>query len=104
MGTAESETNGTLGQVVLAKFSNPEGLVDVGSNLFRVGPNSGNAGIATPLELGTGKLVGGALELSNVDLGAEFLGLILAQTGYSASTRVIRTTDDLFQQLLSLGR
>ncbi len=94
----------TLGQIVLAKFSNPEGLVDLGSNLFRVGPNSGNAGIATPLDLGTGKIVGGALELSNVDLGAEFLGLILAQTGYSASTRVIRTTDDLFQQLLSLGR
>lgn len=100
-------TNGlsrTLGQVVLAKFSNPEGLVDLGGNLYRVGPNSGTAGIASPLDLGTGKIVGGALELSNVDLGSEFLGLILAQTGYSASTRVIRTTDDLFQQLLSLGR
>lgn len=100
-------TNGlsrTLGQVVLAKFSNPEGLVDLGNNLYRVGPNSGTAGIASPLDLGTGKIVGGALELSNVDLGSEFLGLILAQTGYSASTRVIRTTDDLFQQLLSLGR
>lgn len=100
-------TNGlsrTMGQVVLAKFSNPEGLVDLGNNLYRVGPNSGTAGIATPLDLGTGKIVGGALELSNVDLGSEFLGLILAQTGYSASTRVIRTTDDLFQQLLSLGR
>lgn len=94
----------TLGQVVLAKFSNPEGLVDIGNNLFTVGPNSGAAGIATPLELGTGKIVGGALELSNVDLGNEFLGLILAQTGYSAATRVIKTTDDLFQQLLSLGR
>ncbi|MGH7243679.1 MAG: flagellar hook protein FlgE [Phycisphaerales bacterium] len=100
-------TNGlsrTLGQVVLAKFSNPEGLVDLGNNLYRVGPNSGTAGITSPLDLGTGKIVGGALELSNVDLGSEFLGLILAQTGYSASTRVIRTTDDLFQQLLSLGR
>jgi flagellar hook protein FlgE len=93
----------TIGQVVLAKFSNPEGLVDLGGNMYRVGPNSGSAGIATPLELGTGKIVGGALELSNVDLGSEFLGLIQAQTGYSAATRVIRTTDELFQQLLQLN-
>lgn len=92
-----------LGQVVLAKFSNPEGLVDLGGNMFRVGPNSGSAGINVPLEGGTGKMVGGALELSNVDLGSEFLGLIQAQTGYSAATRVIRTTDELFQQLLQIG-
>lgn len=93
----------TIGQVVLAKFSNPEGLVDLGGNMYRVGPNSGSAGIAAPLELGTGKIVGGALELSNVDLGSEFLGLIQAQTGYSAATRVIRTTDELFQQLLQIN-
>jgi flagellar hook protein FlgE len=71
--------------------------------MFRVGPNSGSAGINVPLEGGTGKMVGGALELSNVDLGSEFLGLIQAQTGYSAATRVIRTTDELFQQLLQIG-
>lgn len=94
----------TLGQITLAKFSNPEGLVDLGNNLYRVGPNSGSAAVAAPLEIGNGKIIGGALELSNVDLGSEFLGLILAQTGYSASTRVIRTTDELFQQLLTLSR
>jgi flagellar hook protein FlgE len=100
-------TNGltrTIGQVVLAKFSNPEGLVDAGNNLFRVGPNSGSALIARPTEFGTGRVIGGALELSNVDLSQEFINMILASTGYSASSRVISTTNELIQQLLVLGR
>jgi flagellar hook protein FlgE len=94
----------TVGQVAVGTFSNPEGLVDIGNNLFTVGPNSGIAVSTTPTVLGAGRIVGGALELSNVDLGSEFISLILASTGYSASTRVIQTTDQLMQQLLALGR
>ncbi len=100
-------TNGltrTVGQVAIATFANAEGLVDVGSNLFSTGPNSGTAVIGPPQELGAGRIVGGALELSNVDLSQEFINLILASTGYSASSRVITTTDQLMQQLLVLGR
>ena len=93
-----------IGQLALAKFSNPEGLVDAGNNLFKVGPNSGTALITSPLEFGTGRLIGGALELSNVDLSQEFINLILASTGYSAASRIITTTNDLFAQLLILGR
>lgn len=94
----------TLGQVAIATFSNPEGLVETGGNLFRSAPNSGNPIIGRPLELGAGKVVGGALELSNVDLSQEFINLILTSTGYSASSRVITTTDQLVQQLLAIGR
>jgi flagellar hook protein FlgE len=100
-------TNGltrTVGQMALATFANPEGLVDIGSNLFTPGPNSGTPVVGEPLALGAGKIVGGALELSNVDLSQEFINLILASTGYSASSRVITTTDQLMQQLLVLGR
>ncbi len=102
-----SFTNGltrTIGQVALAKFSNPEGLVDAGDNLFRTGPNSGTPLVAMPRDFGTGRLVGGALELSNVDLSQEFINMILASTGYSAASRVITTTDELIKQLLVLGR
>jgi flagellar hook protein FlgE len=102
-----SFTNGltrNIAQIALAKFSNPEGLVDTGNNLFRVGPNSGTAIITQPLEFGTGRLLGGALELSNVDLSQEFINMILASTGYSASSRVISTTNELIDQLLVLGR
>ncbi len=100
-------TNGltrTIGQVAMATFANNEGLVEQGANLYAVGANSGTAVVTTPGALGAGRLVGGALELSNVDLGQEFINMILASTGYSASSRVIRTTDELIQQLLVLGR
>ena len=102
-----SFTNGLtrkIGQVALAKFSNPEGLVDAGDNLFGSGPNSGTPLIAKPRDFGTGRVVGGALELSNVDLSQEFINMILASTGYSAASRVITTTDELMTQLLALGR
>lgn len=94
----------TMGQVVLANFTNPAGLIDEGGNLFTTGPNSGPASVGPPGTLGIGALVSGALEQSNVDLGEEFTNMILTSTGYSASSRVIRTADELMQQLLVLGR
>jgi len=93
-----------VGQVVLASFTNPEGLVDMGNQQFKTGPNSGDAVIATPLTAGTGRVVSGSLELSNVDLSQEFINMILASTGYTASSRVITTANNLFQQLLLIGR
>lgn len=100
-------TNGltrTLGQVALATFANDAGLEDVGGNLFRTAPNSGEAVMAPPGTLAAGRLVGGALEQSNVDLSEEFIKLVLSSTGFSANARVIRTTDELMQQLLVVGR
>ncbi len=102
-----SFTNGltrNIGQVALAKFSNNAGLVDAGNNLFRVGPNSGTALITQPLQFGTGRLIGGAVELANVDLSQEFINMILTSTGYTASSRVITVTDELIDQLLLLVR
>lgn len=100
-------TNGltrSIGQVAIAKFTNSAGLVDAGNNLYSMGPNSGTALITTPLDFGTGRVVGGALEQSNVELSDEFTEMILTSTGYSASSRVISTTNELIQQLLVLGR
>ncbi|GAB4553699.1 MAG: hypothetical protein Tsb0013_16160 [Phycisphaerales bacterium] len=97
-------TNGltrTIGRIAVGKFTNPEGLIDAGENLFQVGPNSGTALITGPTEFGTGRVIGGALELANVDLPAEFINMILTSTGYSASSRVITTSDELLQQLIA---
>jgi flagellar hook protein FlgE len=60
--------------------------------------------VGRPLDFGNGRLLGGSLELSNVDLSQEFIDMILAQTGYSAASRVITTTDELMEQLLLIGR
>ncbi len=103
-GSFSNGLNRKLGQVAIANFTNAEGLIDVGGNMFGAGPNSGEAIIGPPLTLGSGKIVGGALELSNVDLSQEFVNLILASTGYSAASRIITTTDQLMQQLLAIGR
>ena len=93
-----------LGRVAVARFINNNGLVDEGNALYRVGANSGPAIVTAPGEQAAGFVTSGALELSNVDLGQEFIDLILTSTGYSASSRVIQTTDELMQQLLVIGR
>lgn len=93
-----------LGQVVLANFSNPQGLIEVGSSLFNVTPNSGTPQILIPGTGGTGRTVGGALELSNIELAQEFVNLISASTGFSANSRVLTTSDQLIQELLSAVR
>jgi flagellar hook protein FlgE len=102
-----SFTNGltrTLGQVALASFNNNQGLVDLGGNMYVSGPNSGVPVIATPLTLGSGSIRSGALELSNVDLSEEFINLIISSTGFTASSRVISTSDQLLTALLNSSR
>ncbi|MDB5173866.1 MAG: flgE [Phycisphaerales bacterium] len=94
----------TLGQVAMANFANPQGLDDKGGNVFGQGANSGVAVISSPLSLGNGALRAGALELSNVDLSTEFTNMIIASTGFSASSRVISTSNQLIQELLNSSR
>jgi flagellar hook protein FlgE len=100
-------TNGlttTIGQVALATFVNPQGLVSTGGNQFRVGPNSGEPIISAPNDLGAGSVVGAAVELSNVDLSREFVQLIISSTGYTAASRIISTADRLLNELLASSR
>lgn len=100
-------TNGLtrpLGQMALATFINPEGLISQTNNLFYVGPNSGQALITPPSVMGAGRIQGATLELSNVDLTREFIGLVTASTGFSASGRVINTSNELLNELLSIAR
>ena len=91
----------SLGQVAVASFANPDGLNNVGGNVYAQGANSGVAVITAPQQLGTGAVRSGALELSNVDLSKEFTNLIIASTGFSASSKVITTSDQLIQELLN---
>ncbi|MGE3180880.1 MAG: flagellar hook protein FlgE [Phycisphaerae bacterium] len=92
----------TLGQVALARFSNPEALIAEEQNLFSVSPASGNPAIVEPTTFGAGAISAGTLESSNVDLSREFIGLITSSTGFQASSRVISTSSDLLNGLLLL--
>ena len=100
-------TNGqtkSLGQVIISTFRNYEGLIADGQNLYLAGPNSGDPIVKEPQQLGAGTINSGALELSNVDLSREFINLIVASTGFSASSRVIQTSDQLIDELIMLTR
>ncbi|HEX2892418.1 MAG TPA: flagellar hook-basal body complex protein [Marmoricola sp.] len=93
-----------IAQLALANFNNPMGLEKVGETSFRQSANSGNAQIGVAGQGRLGTLVGGALEMSNVDLSAEFTNLILAQRGFQASSRVITTSDQVLEDLVNIKR
>ncbi len=100
-------TNGTkriLGQVALATFTNPGGLEKNGENTYVVSNNSGDPNVGPPGVAGKGKVIAGALEMSNVDLAAEFTDMIVTQRGFQANSRVITTSDQMLQELLTLKR
>ncbi|WP_044338005.1 flagellar basal body rod protein FlgG [Rossellomorea aquimaris] len=103
------------GQIMIAKFPNPGGLQKVGDNLFQETNNSGyidpnNDGTFAPPQLnepgesGSGSIVSGTLEMSNVDLSEEFTEMITAQRGFQANTRIITTSDEILQELVNLKR
>jgi len=104
VGSFNNGLTRTLGQVVLATFRNYAGLVAQADNLWSTGPNSGAPIVKKPLELGAGSISAASLELSNVDLSREFINLIISSTGFSASSRVIQTSDRLLNELMALTR
>jgi flagellar hook protein FlgE len=94
----------TLGQVAMATFKNVAGLEKVGNSLFRSTVNSGYAQIGQPGSAGMGQVISGALEMSNVDLAQEFTNLVVAQRGFQANSKIITTSDELLQELVSMKR
>jgi flagellar hook protein FlgE len=100
-------TNGntrTLGQVAMASFTNQGGLEKVGDNNYVVSNNSGNANVGASRTQGRGKIVAGALEMSNVDMAEQFTDMIVTQRGFQANSKTIQTADQLLQELLTLKR
>jgi flagellar hook protein FlgE len=91
-----------LGQIALAAFQNPSGLMKAGGNLFTNSPNSGNPSIGTPDSAGRGQIATGFLEGSNVDLAQQFTNMIMAERGFQANSRVITTSDEILQDLVNI--
>lgn len=94
----------TLAQVTLAKFPDPVGLIRSGKNLYAETADSGQPLKATPDSAGLGKVASNSLELSNVDLGEEFISMISAQRGFQANSRMITTSDEILQELVNIKR
>ncbi len=98
-------TNGqaqVLGQVSLATFKNPEGLVPLGGTSWGESFESGGATIGSPRTGTFGNLRSSALEESNVDLSEELVGLIIAQRNFQANAKTIETSDTVTQTIIQL--
>jgi flagellar hook protein FlgE len=93
-----------MAKIALANFNNPGGLEKIGSTCYRTTTNSGLPQVGEPMSGGRGQLLGGGLEMSNVDLAQEFTSLIVAQRGFQANSRVITSSDEMLQELVNLKR
>lgn len=105
---ADGTTGDEIATIGVVQVQNPNGLEKMGSNLYRATVNSGleelAIGIPGDPETGSGTIVAGQLEMSNVDLTSEFTEMIVAQRGFQSNSRIITTSDEILQELVNLKR
>jgi flagellar hook protein FlgE len=101
-GAFSNGENQTLGQVVVARFQNEDGLTQVGSSQFEQSANSGLAQLGTAGTGTLGKIVAGSLEESNVSISGEFTKMIFAQNAYTANSKSITIANQDLQTAVNL--
>jgi flagellar hook protein FlgE len=104
VGVFSNGNSETLAQIMVATFSNTNGLVSVGNNLYSVAANSGQPQVSAPGGTSNTTIQSGALEESNVNLASEFADMIVAQRGFEANSKVIQTSDEMLQTITNLIR
>ncbi|AUA57544.1 Flagellar hook protein flgE [Achromobacter spanius] len=100
-----SYTNGetqVVGNIVLADFSNLQGLQPIGNNAWSETAASGQPILGQPGTNGMSRVVGQATEASNVDMSKELVNMIIAQRTYQANSQTIKTQDEIMQVLMNL--
>jgi flagellar hook protein FlgE len=91
------------GRVLLARFDTPDQLTALGDGLF-AGTGSARPIVGAGLSTGLGRIVGGQVELSNVDLTEQFTDLIIIQRGFQASSQMTSVASEMMQQLIDMSR
>jgi len=100
-------TNGdarSLGTVALASFANPQGLQQLGNNLWAQTSASGEAIEGRAGDGNVGLIQSGGLEASNVDIAQQLVNLITAQRNFQANSQVISTADTITQTIINIRR
>jgi flagellar hook protein FlgE len=92
----------TVAQLAVAAVRNPDTLKAVGNNNLQASVDTAPPAIGTANSGGRGKVIGGAIEASTVDIAHEFTELITMQRSYQANSKVITTTDQLMQDTLNM--
>ncbi|MPM21392.1 Flagellar basal-body rod protein FlgG [bioreactor metagenome] len=94
----------TLAVITVATVPNQGALVSEGGSYYSAGNNTGIITAYAPGLSGTGGLVSGGLEMSNVDLANEFSDMIITQRGYQANSKIITVVDEMLEQLVNMKR
>jgi flagellar basal-body rod protein FlgG len=93
----------TAGQIQLANFQNPAGLNSLGQNYFTPTDASGQPVTGNPGGTeGIGTVMQGYTEQSNVSVVNEFINLIVAQRTYEANSKVVKASDEMYQDVNNL--
>ena len=103
VGTGDGNTI-TIGTLALVKFANADGLSEDGEGYYIETSNSGNAVATVAGSNGTGTLISGALEMSNVDLSQQLTEMIITQRGFQANSKMITVSDEMLETLVSMKR
>ena len=88
-------TPSELGQIELAKFVNPAGLLAIGGNMYEETVASGPPSIGFASDEGFGRILQGFLEKSNVDVVQEMINMIIAQRAYEINSKAVKTADEM---------
>jgi flagellar basal-body rod protein FlgG len=103
--TAGPATNRqVLGQLQLVRFTNPDGLAEIGGNLLVATEAAGALQTGAPGSDGLGALVPGTLEASNVDPAREIVRMLQAQRAYAVNLRALKTVDEMLQEANNMQR
>jgi flagellar hook protein FlgE len=105
-------TTQTVGKVLVKQFSQPSMLMSFGKGLYtslqNAGPSGGKVSFDTTIDLpnqgANGAIESGTLELSNVDLTAEFANMITAQRSFQANSRLVTVADNVLEEIVNLKR
>lgn len=101
---ADPSTFQELGQIELARFVNPDGLLQEGGNIFLQSAASGEPIAGAPGEEGLGLIKGGYLEMSTTEAVTELVELIKTQRVFQMNSQSIRSADEALQVVASLKR
>jgi flagellar hook protein FlgE len=101
-GSYSDGRTAVLGQVLIANFTNPNGLQNLGNNQFAETSESGDPQVGVPGSSNLGSIQGSAIESSNVDLTGSLVDLITAQRNYQANAQTIKTQQTIDQTLINL--
>lgn len=88
-----------IGQIQVVGFVNPAGLKSLGGNLFIPTNASGVPQQGNPGSAGLGTIAQGQLEMSNVNIVDEMVGMITTQRAYETNSKVIQASDQMLQAI-----